>query len=99
MDAEQFEKFVSSQKWTFAKSMPRTPHEYIVKGRGNTPEEFEAAVTLLREAGYWHSFYRLRNQYLDLGEHFYWTMGAPIPETTILNRALFSDYPKRVRSD
>ena len=28
----------------------------------------------------------------DDDDHYYWTMGAPVEETTVLNRAKLSDY-------
>ncbi len=31
---EDLRRFVSEVKWTYAKTMPRWPHEYIVRERG-----------------------------------------------------------------
>jgi hypothetical protein len=95
MTREEFEAFLASKVWTIARSMPTIPHAYIVRGKGNDPEQFRAAVEFIRANGYWHQWRHLRNQYFDVGEHFYWTMGAPVEETIIINRAKFTDYPNR----
>jgi hypothetical protein len=31
--------------------------------------------------------------YLTIGKHEYWTMGEPISETTLINRAVSEDQP------
>ena len=57
--------FVDEQLWTFAKTMPEWPHEYIVReGR-----VYARVITYYEEAGM-----------------AYWTMGAPLHETTIITR-------------
>ena len=39
-------------EWTFAKTMPFAPHEYIVKGKCPlTTDEFEYFVNMQREHG------------------------------------------------
>jgi hypothetical protein len=78
--------FVSGQKWTFAKTYALTwPHEYIV--RDHVDEDlFILLVEHIRTFGYERNFYRKRITYFDEDEMVYWTMGAPINETTIVNR-------------
>jgi len=82
--------FVTQARWTFAKTMPENPHEYTV--RGETPtEDFEAMVTYVREHGYKEHFGEGRSAkrytYLNLDGWRYWTMGWPVSQTTIINRA------------
>ena len=80
------EDFVASASWRFAKTMPRIPHEYTV--RGETPDdEFEAFVEYIRQHGYQAPFGKSVYTYLNLGQWKYWTMGASTKETTIINRA------------
>jgi hypothetical protein len=78
--------FITEQKWTFAKTYALTwPHEYIV--RDSVDEElFIQLVGYIRTYGYEMNFYKKRITYFNEDEMVYWTMGAPIEETTIVNR-------------
>ncbi len=75
-------------KWTFAKTMPFAPHEYIVRDRCSlTKDEFEYLVKMQRERGVKERWGKYNNSYLYIDDYKYWTMGAPIEETTVINRA------------
>ena len=68
--------------------MPHAPHEYTVRawdpgGQAN----FEEAVRLIRQHGEVRTFGGRGYVYLDVDGWSYWTMGAPVGETTIVNRA------------
>jgi len=84
---EEAREFIAAHEWTFAKSMPKIPHWYVVRNECRSGEEFEAFVTLIREQGYEKRWFKRTFIYLDIDEWQYWTMGAPISETTIINRA------------
>ena len=79
--------FVHETRWTFAKTYAKTwPHEYIVRDRVDEGL-FLSLVRHIREHGYQDWFYRKPITYFDDGDGMvYWTMGAPIEETTIVNR-------------
>ncbi len=78
--------FITEQKWTFAKTYaPTWPHEYIVRDRLDE-ELFIQLVGHIRSYGYEGHFYKKRITYFDEDEIVYWTMGAPVNETTIVNR-------------
>jgi hypothetical protein len=78
--------FVSEENWTFAKTYAATwPHEYIVRNRVDE-DLFLSLVRLIREHGYEGRFYRKQIVYFDEDGMVYWTMGAPIEETTVVNR-------------
>lgn len=79
------EKFIQESKWTYAKTMPEWPHEYIVRERVDE-KLFVMLVNHIRTFGYEGSFYQKKITYFDEGDLVYWTMGAPIEETTIINR-------------
>ena len=83
--SDELKRFIASSKWTFAKTMPVWPHEYIVRERVDRTL-FLALVRHIREHGYQGWFYRKPITYFDEGGMVYWTMGAPITETTIVNR-------------
>ena len=84
--------YITRVRWQFAKTMPQWPHEYTV--RQWCPErevEFEAFVLLIRRIGTIKPWPprtpRYHHTYLTIDEWEYWTMGAPLSETTVINRA------------
>jgi hypothetical protein len=91
-------EFVVTSKWTFAKTMPEWPHEYIV--RSNVDENlFVLLVRHIRVNGYEGKFYKTAITYFEEDGLVYWTMGSPIEETTIINRCKNEDtYENRLIS-
>ena len=83
-------EFIDSVQWTFAKTMPEWPHEYIVRDRVDE-DLFVQLVRHIREHGYEGKFYRKSITYYDDRGRVYWTMGAPLEETTIINRCKEKD--------
>ena len=78
--------FVTEVKWTLAKTYATTsPHEYIVRDRVDEGN-FLQVVQHIRTHGYDGKFYSKTITYFDEDGMVYWTMGAPIEETTIVNR-------------
>lgn len=94
MDIIEIEKFIDNHEWTFAKSMPKMPHEYICKDYLSNNEKllFEQIVQYIRDFGTPAYFFKKQYIYLKVEDHYYWTMGNPIAETTILNRAHINKY-------
>ena len=93
----EFAEFIDRNSWIFAKTYAAfCPHEYIVKSRLPLDEQrnFEKFAQFIRDYG-WDAIYGSGwevRQYYSMGDRYYWTMGAPIPETIILNRAKFDDF-------
>jgi hypothetical protein len=83
-------EFIDSSQWTFAKTMPKWPHEYIVRERVDE-ELFVQLVRHIRANGYDGKFYRNSITCFDEGKMVYWTMGAPLGETIIVNRCRKED--------
>ena len=77
--------FTDEQHWTFAKTMPEWPHEYMVRNRVDE-QLFERLVVHIRAHGVEGRFYEKRLTYYEEADLVYWTMGAPLGETTIVNR-------------
>jgi hypothetical protein len=77
--------FVDTAEWTFAKTMPEWPHEYLVRDRVDK-SLFEALVRHIRAHGFEGQFYHKVLTYYAEDGLLYWSMGAPIEETTIINR-------------
>ena len=89
MDINELRGFFDKQSWIFAKTYAnKAPHEYIVRDKCPlTDEEFVYFVNMQREYGvkeHWGKYYF---PYLYVDNYKYWTMGAPIDETIIINRA------------
>jgi len=96
---DYLQDFIMSCLWTFAKTMSEWPHEYIVQGRVDE-DLFNQLVQFIRENGYKGVFYQKAITYYDHKEFIYWTMGAPIEETTIINRCKKDDsYEYRLNHD
>ena len=89
--------FVDPQLWTFAKTMPEWPHEYIVRDRVDE-ELFERLVVHIRSHGHEGRFYDSVLTYYEEAGSVYWTMGAPLAETTIVNRCRTEDTYERRRA-
>jgi hypothetical protein len=77
--------FINDQRWTYAKTMPEWPHEYIVRDKVEE-ELFERLVKYIRAYGYEGKFYQKVITYFEEAGMVYWTMGAPLHETTVINR-------------
>ena len=82
----------------FRKTYAETwPHECFVRDRvdGNL---FVQLVRVVRAYGYQGHFYRKPITYFDEDGMTYWTMGAPIEETIIVNRCPKEDtYEERLK--
>jgi hypothetical protein len=83
---EEFAAFVRAAPWTFAKTMPETPHEYTLR-KQHDEHQFERAVQFVRDHGFRHRWHRATYTYLAVDGKKYWTMGWPVAETIVLNRA------------
>ncbi len=90
--------FINKEKWTYAKTMPKWPHEYLVREKVDETLFVKLAV-FIRENGYEGRFYNKAITYYDYDGRVYWTMGAPMDETTIINRCRKKDsYESRLES-
>ncbi len=99
MTHSAFKQFILRNTWIFAKTYAAfCPHEYVVKERLPVEEHavFEQIVTFIREQGFIASYGRLGpNRYYTVDDYYYWTMGEPVKDTNILNRAKLVDYEFR----
>lgn len=75
------------KEWRFAKTMPTNPHWYTLANTWESREEFEEAARLIREFGYKVKFGRSWYTLFNVANYFYWTMGAALSKTTLINRA------------
>lgn len=77
----------SDKRWIFAKTMPQNPHEYTLRKHWDSEEDFVEAVQLIRDYGYVTKFQGRKYTQFNVLGHFYWSMGAPLPITILINRA------------
>ena len=80
-------EFIEKHEWTFAKSMPKTPHWYVIKEKCDA-QEFLEFSKYIRQFGESRRFWRTSYIYLDIDRYTYWTMNDSIDVTRIINRAL-----------
>lgn len=90
MFPDDIRRFLAAEKWTFAKTMPEWPHEYLVRERVDE-SLFERTVKHIRSNGYQGHFYQRSITYFEEAGLVYWTMGAPLEETSIINRCRNED--------
>jgi hypothetical protein len=85
-DRARIRSFIEKHNWISAKTMPQWPHEYTLRKNANE-EEFLWFVFFIRERGYAESFGGQKHIYLDVDGWKYWTMGSPLDDTVLINRA------------
>jgi hypothetical protein len=92
MTPEEITSFIEGHDWRFAKTMAHIPHSYVVKKNCRSVVEFERFVMHIRRHGYQARFGRAYYTYFDWAVdgviHQFWTMGEPLSETIIINRAV-----------
>jgi hypothetical protein len=76
--------------------MPENPHEYTVRLKDRADEDFREAVRVIRRRGGRRWFKGRPYVCLVVDGWSYWTMGAPVLETTIINRARPPESSSRV---
>ena len=87
MTDSEIREYIKSVKWQFAKSMPKIPHEYtVIDWNPDKIESFYGFVKYIRKNGEEEAFYGKKYRYFEIDDYKYWTMGAPIEETTVINR-------------
>jgi hypothetical protein len=90
--------WIKSNKWTFAKTFAKfAPHEYLVINKKDLNEvrRFRAFIEIIREYGYEGHFGKRVFKYFEIDGYKYWTMGAPVEETIIINREPLAGYDKQ----
>ena len=87
MTTEELRSFVQDSTWTFAKSMPQTPHEYTLRRNAKDEALCERVIIYIRQVDYHQKWGKTTYTYLDIDGWQYWTMGSPQDQTILINRA------------
>lgn len=82
----QISTLLLQQEWRFAKTMPENPHWYTLRKTWQDDADFVQAVQFIRHAGYRESYNNRWYTMLDINDMKYWTMGAPLDKTVLINR-------------
>ena len=77
----------STLKFRIAKTMPDTPHEYVVRTSENETE-YAALFNTIAEQGQWETFMGRKYKYWSPGDGFkYWRMSNDLENSQVINRA------------
>tara|TARA_R110000744_G_scaffold358249_3_gene465310 strand:- start:274 stop:579 length:306 start_codon:yes stop_codon:yes gene_type:complete len=82
----QFHCMLEHATYRYAKTMPKFPHYYTMKDTWKDTLAFEEVVKHIRKFGIKQKFWNTSYIYLYLDKYKYWTMGAPVSETILINR-------------
>lgn len=88
----RFGHLMQQAPWRFAKTMPDVPHHYTLREHWlpaeewNDSDSFAWAARFIRQYGYKYKWGGRWYDQLDVNAHYYWTMGAAINETILINR-------------
>ena len=94
---EEARVLIERHEWIYAKTMSDDPHEYTLRKEWNDDALFDLLVLHIREQGYATRYHGRPYVQLDVGDYFYWTMGAPLSETILVNRKRTAGYsPEQV---
>ncbi len=87
MKDKEIQQFIGDHEWVFPKTMPQIPHGYTLKSKAHRDEDFSAFVREIELRGVQRQFGQRSCAYLDLEDWTYGTMGEPVENTTLINRA------------
>ncbi len=73
--------------WTYAKTMPDSPHRYVVLDKHLPADDFFRAVRVIRTFGEPGKFYSRTNIYLTHNDLKWWVMGKEIETNGVINQA------------
>lgn len=85
-DLEKLTHLLLAQRWIFARTMPDNPHWYTLRKHWERDADFVWAVETIRRCGYEEISRGRPYIVFDLDGMKYWTMGAPVAETILINR-------------
>ena len=86
MTTNEVQMFLESQSWTFAKTIPESPHWYIHRQYTYDLDTFIKVVRFIQQNRLLSIYEGSTYTYLVLEDYKYWTMGSLPEETTIINR-------------
>jgi len=86
LKSPDIDTLLKNAKFVFAKSMPKLPHHYTLRETWDS-NTFDYVVQKIRELGVPERFFKKTYIYYYANGYKYWTMGNPVCETKLINRA------------
>lgn len=87
MTAKELADRLGAAEYRFAKTMPENPHHYTLRRTWACAGEFEVVVAAIRVHGTSRRWMGHTYIYFEAEGYQYWTMGAAVTKTTLINRA------------
>lgn len=78
---------LETSEYRYARTMQWCPHWYTLREKWKQPVDFEAVVQYIRDHGYDEQFNRKWFVRMNVNDMKYWSMGSPLHETILINRA------------
>lgn len=92
IDYQEFQEtcaLLLQHPWRFAKTMPHNPHWYTLRKEWQD-SEFDRVVKTMRRHGYIELYGGRKYTMFNVNDMKYWTMGAPLAATILVNRKVIS---------
>ena len=87
LSAKLIAAVLQDQKWIPAKTQPQNPHEYCLHENWSAEASFDDVVVYIRQNGFEQRFNDHPYTYFYIDGYQYWTMGSPVCDTILINRA------------
>lgn len=85
MTEEEITEYITKVFWRISKD---GSHQYtLASWEPLLSEVFKKFVIHIRQHGYIDKFFGVEYTYFNMGDYQYWSMGAPLEETILINRA------------
>ena len=84
MNPVEISFYIASVRWQT--SLDRSHQYTMAKWNPEMSELFCKFVQHIRENGYVETFMGKDYTYFDVGDYKYWSMGAPVDQTILINR-------------
>lgn len=82
----EIKQFIDENEWIYAKSMPRTPHEYVLERNAVNYDRYFDFINHIDVFGYDQYFFKMKFRYFNVGDYKYWALFIRGNER-IINRA------------
>lgn len=86
LKSHNIDDILANANFVYAKSMPKMPHHYTLRETWDS-NTFDYVVQKIRDMGVPERFFGKTYIYYYANGYKYWTMGNPVCETKLINRA------------
>ena len=88
VNTARIQEALENAHWTFAKTMPNNPHEWVFNKHGILSEDITMpeVADYIQAYGFEEYYYSKLFMCMNLGDHKYWTCDYPTSKTDLINR-------------